>query len=125
MGKRLREPVTKISKLPKAIREKVKMMLIGPVEERKYYTQISSWLALKGYTISKTTIARYAASLLGNSTGNSRKARSIKSRIKKKVNDGSLPKNEAKFYSLINDLVELYEAELKPETALKEEDTKK
>jgi hypothetical protein len=121
--KRLREPITKITRLPKQIRAKVDKMIIGPAEDRQYYSQISEWLASKGFSIGKSIIGRYALELIEKKGTDSRKVRSIKDHIEKKVNTVELPENERKFYSLLNELIELYESELKHKSVLKEDNT--
>ena len=114
----------KILQLPPNVKKQVDNMLKKKGAEYCSYEKISDWLKSQGYKVGKTSINRYALSLEGNKHGiDSRKVRSIKDHIEKKINTVSLPENESKFYSLLSELIKLHEVELKSETVLKEDDT--
>ncbi|MGD9163047.1 MAG: DUF3486 family protein [Desulfobacteraceae bacterium] len=114
----------KILQLPPNVKKQVDNMLKKEGSEYCSYEKISDWLKSQGYMVGKNSIHRYVLSLEGNKHSiDSRKVRSIKDHIKKKINTVGLPENERKFYSLLNELTEHFESALKDKSVLKEEDT--
>lgn len=89
---------SRLLRLPRPVLEKANRMLLDQGEARKTYQEISDWLKSSGFSISKSSVARYGKCLINS-------GQSFTDRMEQFIETPE----KAQLYQLLSNIVDLFE----------------